>query len=371
MDYLVTSDIHLGHRRVPTLHIANSFRKQILNKQNQKLDLIFIAGDLFDRLIESNSKELLTCIGLFTDLLNYCFNNEIKLRILEGTPSHDHYQNRILVKLNEVRKNKVDLKYFDTLDIEYIEEFDKHVLYLPDEWTHDHDLLESQIEEKLREHAIQQIDISILHTQFQYQVAGIPFKGFTLKEPYFLNLTKGYIHIGHFHNHSTFDRISAQGSLERLSHGQEEEKGHTVVINGAISFIPNPHAYIFKTINVNTRTTLNRLDEHIFQYPKESYIRIAMTRDHPFNLSFQELKLRYMDYHIERKVSGSTSDSSTGTYIVSDEELELLDSFIIDSDIKNTLASLVRSKYELSEQEDLILTNHLEVFNNAASTDTN
>lgn len=369
MNYLVFSDVHLGHRRVPTKHIATSVRRQILSKENNDLDLFFIAGDLFDRLIESNSNELLVCIELFNDILNYCNFHDIKLRILEGTPSHDNSQNRILVKLNDVRdeKDKVDLKYFESLDIEYLQEYGKHILYIPDEWTHDHDLLERQIEEKLREYSVPKVNIAILHSQFKYQVAGIPYTGFCLKEEYFLRKVSEHIHIGHYHNHSTFDRITAQGSLDRLRHNEEEDKGHVVVREGILTFIPNPNAYTFKTINVNTRTTLDRLDTLISKLPKGSYVRINMTRTHPFNLNFNEIKIRYMDYHIERKVSGDTSESGSITDIISDDQLELLDSFIIDSDISKTLSTLVRTKYELTDSELARLDEHLKVFDHVSS----
>lgn len=363
MRYLVTSDIHLGNRRTPTRHIANSFEKQILSEENKGLDLIIIAGDLFDRLIESNSKELLICLEVFEKLFTYCYVNKIKLRILEGTPSHDNLQNRIVVKLNELREKKVDLLYFDSLDIEYMSDFNKYLLYIPDEWTHDHDLLEKQIEEKMSSLSIHQVDISIVHTQFAYQVAGFPFKGFTLKEAYFLSITKEQIFIGHFHTHSTFDRINAQGSLERLSHGQEEDKGHMVCIDNTPIFIPNPNAYIYKTLNVNIKTTLNRLDELITKYPKKSYIRIKMNRSHPFNVNFNELKLRYLDYHLEKKLTGEGSEDSSITNILGDRELEMLDSFIINSDIKGTLRELVLANNELNLNETQLLDKHLEVFN--------
>lgn len=364
MHYLVTSDVHLGHRKTPTLHIANSFRKCILNKQHKDIKVLFISGDLFDRLLDANSKDILIILELLDQLLNYCFVNKIKLRVLEGTPSHDWNQPQILPKLNDMRvENKVDLKYFRSLDIEYMADENKYILYVPDEWVHEHDELERQIEEKLLHHGIAQVDIAIMHGQFQYQFAGIPYMGFHFKEDYFLKLVKGFIHVGHYHNYTSFDRIVANGSLERLAHRQEEDKGYVIVKGTSYEFIVNPNAYIYKTIPVTKRTTLNKLDKDISQYPHNSYIRIQMTRDHPFNINFQELKVRYLDYFMERIVKGDESGNNSITDIISDTELELMDSFIIDTDLKETLTSLVLTKYSLTDPEKNVFNNYLNVFN--------
>lgn len=371
LKYLVCSDIHLGHRKTPTLHIANSFRKCILNKHNKDVKIIFIGGDLFDRLLDVNSKDILIILELMDQLLNYCYVNNIKLRVLEGTPSHDWNQPQILAKLNDLRtENKPDLRYFKNLDIEFMPEENKHVLYIPDEWTHCHDSLEKQIQEKLNQYAISQVDIAIMHGQFQYQFAGIPYTGFYFRENYFLNLVKGFIHVGHYHNYTTFDRIVANGSLERLAHRQEEDKGYVVVNGNSYTFIKNEDAYTYKTIPVTKRSTLNTLDKAINLYPPNSYLRIQMTRDHPFNTGFQELKLRYMDQKLERLVKGDDTDTGITSDVLSDNELEVLDSFIIDTNIKETLKAIVVAKYDLTPTELSKFDGYLEVFNNLDVVET-
>ena len=137
--YLVTSDVHLGHENTPTTHIIQSFKTHILSDKHKDIDILFISGDLFDRLLDLNSKEVYFIIEFFNYLLSYCTVNNIRLRVLEGTPSHDWGQSQILVKLNDIRTNKCDLKYHKVLDIEYIEELNHHILYIPDEWTNSHD----------------------------------------------------------------------------------------------------------------------------------------------------------------------------------------------------------------------------------------
>lgn len=371
MNYAVFSDIHLGHLKTPTEHIIKSFKDSILIEENKKLDVFFIAGDLFDRLLDLNSKEVYYIIEFFNYLLNYCYENDILLRVLEGTPGHDWQQSSILVKINDIRKHKCDLKYFKVLDIEYIERFNKYVLYIPDEWTNSHNELEKQIKEKLNFYSISQVDIAILHGQFKYQLAGKNYNGFYFKEEYFLKLVKGYIHVGHYHMYTTFDRILANGSLERLAHGEEHPKGYIIVNDDKYTFVENKNSYTYATLNITKATTIEKLDKLIHRYSKNSYIRLLLNKDHPFNINFNEIKLRYLDYHLKKVIKEHISESNSLTYIISDSELEVSDVFTIDADIYNLLINSVNSKNVLTEQENVKFLKYIEIFKNITDNTLN
>lgn len=362
MKYLVTSDIHLGHKNTPTTHICNTIRKQILSEQNKSIDILFISGDFFDSLLDANSKELLTIIELFNDLLTYCFINNILLRVLEGTPSHDRNQSEILVKLNDIRNNKCNLIYHKVLDIEYIKEHNKYVLYIPDEWVHDHTILEKQIQDKMLEYSISQVDIGIFHGQFAYQLVGKKYSGFHYKEEYFLPLIKGFIHVGHYHTYSTFDRIIANGSLERLAHGEEQPKGYLIVEDSNYTFIENPLAYTYLTLNVTAATTLDRLDKYINKLKPDSHIRLLLPRDHSFNITFQDLKLRYLDYNIKKLIKENISESSSVTYILTDSVLDTSNTYTLDVNIHDTLFNNLTTKNTLVESEVKKLLNYISIF---------
>lgn len=369
MKYANTSDNHLGHLKTPTAHIINSFKTTILTEGNKDLDILFIAGDLFDRLLDLNSKEVQLIIEFFNYLLTYCYVNNILLRILEGTPGHDWQQSTILVKLNEIRTNKCDLKYHKFLDIEYIERVDKYVLYIPDEWTSSHDELELQIQEKLNQYSITQVDIAIMHGQFKYQLAGKKYHGFYFKEEYFLNLVRGYIHVGHYHMFSKFDRIIANGSLERLAHGEEAPKGYVIVEDNNYTFIENKNAYTYATLNITNATTLDRLDKLISKFPINSYIRLLVSKEHEFNINFNELKLRYLDYHMKKIIKENISDSNSITYILDEsDQLEVSDSFILDSNIHQTLLTNIKAKHELTNPEMGKLLGYVEIFKHVEET---
>lgn len=370
MKYLVTSDVHLGHKKTPTRHIIASFSDTILTEANKDIDVLFINGDLFDRLLYLNTPEAQMVIHFFHHLLDYCYVNDILLRVLEGTPSHDYFQSSILFKMNEIRTHKVKMKYFRTLDIEYMEEFNKHILYIPDEWCSDQLELERQINQKLSLLNITKVDISMLHGSFKYQTKGMQTEAFSFDEEYFFNLTTGFIHIGHFHTYTYLDRIIANGSLERLAHGEEEDKGYVIVNGNTYQFVVNPFSYTYKTIPITAKTTLASLDKQIFKYPKESFIRLQMKPDHEFNTIFQDLKVRYKDYFVKKLIKDTSSDSNSVTYILSEDTLELSENLFLDTNIKEALQSLIMAKHPLTPSEQTKMMDYLQVFDTARSEET-
>ena len=364
MKYIVTSDIHLGHSKTPTSHIIASFKKHVLSDANKDADVLFIAGDLFDHLLYMNTKEAQQCISFSHYLLQWCVDNDVTLIILEGTPSHDWYQSSLLPKLNDLREVKAKLHYHKVLDIQYLPEHQKHVLYIPDEWCKDQESLESQISAKLQEHGIEKVDIAILHGQFRYQLNGRPSSAFCYDEAYFLNLVREYIHIGHYHIYSEFDRIIANGSLERLAHGEEQPKGYLVVNNGVKAFIENPDAYTYLTIPVTDRTTQAKLDKIIFGCRKDSHIRLKMKPSCKYNAIFSELKIRYADYNLKKliKDEGDTSEDITATYITGDDSLEIAENMFLETNIYEALMNAVQAKYQLTQSEQDKLVKYAQVF---------
>lgn len=349
MKYLVTSDIHLGHKKTPTKHIANSFRKNILRDENKNLDIIFISGDLFDRLLDLNEEDVQIILKLLSDLLNFCSDNDIQLRVLEGTPSHDWNQSQMLISLNSMRSKEVDLLYVKVLDIEYNTKHNKYILYIPDEWVHSHDELEKQISKKLADLHITNVDIAILHGQFEYQLRGHK-PPFYFKENYFLNLVKGFIHVGHYHSFTTYDRILANGSLERLAHGEEEPKGYIIVDNDKYEFIINDYSYIYKTIKVNAQMTLDKLTRMICKYPKNSYIRLVINPKSDLYNNSDKLQLKFLDYMV-KIIKDEDFEKNNASYINSEVVLNNdFETFQIGN-LEQFLQESVTSKYTLTDSQ--------------------
>lgn len=369
MKYIVISDIHLAHLRTPTEYIIKNLYKYFLTEENKDVDVIFIGGDVYDRSIDVKSKENLNIMTFFGHLLNFCYNNNIQLRVLKGTPGHDYDQIEVLVTLNELRKEKeigVDLKYFPILDIDYLDKFDKYVLFIPDEWSRDHDVIERDVRKRMEELGLTQVDIAITHSQFNHHIPNLPDHIFRYKEDFFLEIVKGFTHNAHVHTPNQFDRIITQGSFDRLAHGEEEDKGYVKVIDGDWTFIKNPDSFIYKTLRVTKNDTLATLDEKVSRYPEGSHIRFNLPKDNHFNLNFKDLILRYNAYRISRKV-GDETEHQLMTNIISDEEFDMSDFDFINSDFRGTVESNILNKYELNESEKSKLKDYLEIFRGSES----
>ena len=269
------------------------------------IDLICIVGDLFDTLLEFNSNDGVNITIWMNWLLEYCALNNIILRVLEGTPSHDWKQSiwfDTIIKFNHL---PVNFKYVSDLSIEYIEELDIQVLYVPDEWNADNLVTYRQVVELLRDNNLSQVDMAFMHGQFDYQIpnhlAKIPRHDSNLYIP----LVKYYISIGHVHIFSYYENIIAQGSFDRISHNEEDPKGAIEMIlhkdgNKSFNFIENKNARIFKTLDIKSLDMdkiYTKINKALKTIPAQSFVRLRVPRKSPILANFKELTIKYSNIH--------------------------------------------------------------------------
>jgi DNA repair exonuclease SbcCD nuclease subunit len=285
----VFSDIHLGSKKNRAADIVKALDVAIFeNKENTQLDIIFLAGDVFDRLLELNCEEIPVIDYWITRLLEYCAKYDILLRVLEGTPSHEWKQSIRFITISKMLKLPVNIQYFDNIDIEYIEEFNIHVLYIPDEIKPTTEETLDTVKELLASRGISKVDYAIMHGSMDYQLGpGMHNSPHHSSEEY-LQLVKHYIFIGHIHTHSRYDRIIAQGSFDRLSHGQEEPKGYVkAFVDGNSSnvfFIENKLAREHITIDVtgmDLEKSMNHIRSLTVNLRPNACVRIESREDNP------------------------------------------------------------------------------------------
>lgn len=313
--YLVFSDVHFGHRRTSTLEIIKHLDQMFSShkKWAKDLDIIYIAGDLFDRRLDIGSTDAVLSIGFLLKLVKYCSKNNIKLRILEGTPDHDVQAASMVAMIVDKLNLDIDFKYIDVLHIEYIEDFDRHILYLPDKWDTP-DNTYSQIKAMLKKHNISMVDTVIMHGQFGFQIpyAELPSSH---DEANFTKITRGLIHAGHIHNHTNKGKIVNQGSFDRLAHGEEEDKGALLVTGDkdkySWEFIVNKHAKIYKTIDIDTvipNDIFKYVDKVVVGVPEGSYIRFKVPMGSPIPTMMKELRNRHIRLNLSYKYDGENED---------------------------------------------------------------
>lgn len=375
IDYLTISDVHLGHRRNKAKDIISNldhyFDHYKSTSQFSQLDIIFIAGDLFDQLLEFSNDDIHEAALWLSRLMSFCSRFRIKLRILEGTPSHDWKQSKIantIVAMATMIGMELDFKYVDTLLIEYIEDLDIHVLYIPDEYSSDTSITFDHVKQLLAENHLGQVDIGIFHGMFHYQLKNVPGTHHKHSEADYLGIVRYFINIGHIHSFSVYDRIIAQGSFDRMSHGEEEPKGGVVCHlradgNNSFDFVENIRAKIFKTIEVrylDLDKALAHVDKHVKGLPLDSYVRIKAKKDHPLYIAFDQLKLRHLEYNFSKSDIDEEPVGQIAPIDLVQVEEQYVAITITNNNIVELLSEAVVNKYALNDKQRQILSSTLE-----------
>lgn len=305
-DVLTISDIHNGNRNTPGQFILQNLRILLGDFSTKDtnfpdLKLILIAGDFWDDTVHVSDRVITDVLVFWHLFCKWCIYKGITVRLLEGTPRHDRQQNRLLVTYTEQNFPELDFKFFDDIKVEIHQKLNLSLLYIPDECrpTADQVYLDA-CHEVHTVHGLDQVDIGVMHGMFQYQLGTIPMNHKVYREDQWLQLVRGFITIGHIHNRSFYERIFAQGSFDRLRHGEEEPKGaYYFQEKGKGEWIPifieNKYAKIYKTFTIKKplEESLPKLEKDLSHLPKESHVRIKAKTGHPILESLPELRKRF------------------------------------------------------------------------------
>lgn len=359
--YIVISDIHLGHKRNKTTDIITALY-HFFQTDRSDLNIIFLAGDVFDDLLDLSEEYIYDISIWMMWLMRYCQRTNTLLRVLEGTPRHDRQQSRLfeIVKDVDATCANVDLLYVKALNIEYIPTLGIHVLYVPDEWNASTDKTLEQVKELMSCIGIDKVDISIMHGVFGYQlptnVKTVPMHS----EVEYLALTRYYIHIGHVHTFSIYERIIANGSFDRLCHNEEHPKGGVEVCirkNGTSEywFIENKLAKTFITLTI-THTEIESIIKYIERKVKhlrpDSCIRIKAKKDHPAMLGLEHLKNYFPTFNFTKIALDEVDDDQY--QLMSDvlvSESTFIPITITRDNIKDLLTEEIRNNHTMTTKQ--------------------
>ena len=125
------SDIHIGASDDNLLY--ENLKEFFLNKILKDIpDMIVVCGDISHDTLSLNSQSGKIYLKFAKELMNICAENDIKLRIIKGTQSHDRNQLDIF-NIQEYDK-KIDMKIFNTVsDEETIQGYE--FLSIPEEYV--------------------------------------------------------------------------------------------------------------------------------------------------------------------------------------------------------------------------------------------
>lgn len=280
------SDIHLGNRRTSAEYIINNLNTYLTNDVAMAdIDLLFLAGDVFDTQLMLSSEDVPLIQMWIAKLLLLCKKHNVTLRVLEGTPSHDRAQSEQFKTVENMLRmtgdHNVDLVYVDKLCIEHIDRFNIDVLYVPDEWNVSNEETQEEVKNLLAAKGLSSVDYSVMHGTFEHQLPP-HIKSPKHNNAYYESITKQLIFVGHIHIYSINNKVVSHGSFDRIGHGDESNKGYikvNVFDDGhyVINFIENKNANIYKTvtsINETTEQLMERLSVIVRDLPINSNVRI-------------------------------------------------------------------------------------------------
>jgi len=264
MKILHISDIHMGHPRVHASITYNSLRTHVYPLLSD-VDVLIIGGDTADRGLALDSSPSRIIVQFLMDLCDLIKKYNFLLRIVRGTWSHDRDSVRIINTIAKSKRVSNKVKYFDTIEIEYIKKFNRSFMYVPDDVPFDD--LEHRIINKIKDTKTGKVDVMVFHGAMKHALPYMP------KVP--VNTVNadnwnGYINevccCGHIHQRSVYkNKFIFSGSFDRSCHGDEGAKGCFLIDlkddgTRRIKFIENPSAVIFKTLDFNNISMSDGID---------------------------------------------------------------------------------------------------------------
>lgn len=330
-NYVVVSDIHLYHRRTPTQHIIDAWWLWIAkhSAKIRKCKFFIIAGDIFDRFIPSHYPDILMVNRFFYNFGLWLADNNITLLVLEGTDTHDRKQFAALLPI--LSGTKVNVKYYDTVCVDVLDGMS--ILFIPDNWNRDATVTVADAKLALANRGLRRVDIAVMHGAFDYQLPMLKHGNFPQAE--MEDLVEYRIHIGHVHIPSHNGKVDAQGSFDRLAHGEEHAKGGNAFINNRKYRLVNDNAYPYVTLPITS------MHPDVFNYQIAStveamnyigWLRIHAARTHPVFEHFPDITSRHHTIRFERQyealatVVSQTQHLPLVTHLTTDSVIELIKS---------------------------------------------
>ena len=350
---VMIADIHFGALPVERLYNELEIFLEFIEKKS--LDFIVILGDWFDKKINLNSKDAKYSTVFFERICQVCIDNDIKLRIIQGTESHDNSQLEVLEIL---AKNKpVDFKvFYEVTEEELFPDF--NVLYVPEEYI-------NSIDEKYGKYMNKKYDMIFGHGMIQEVkfAALIQSSETTMKKaPIFkskmlCDMCYGPIFFGHIHTKDIFnDRLYYVGSYSRWKFGEEEDKGFYYVKyendtkEFEAKFIVNNKAMKYDTIEIYEK------ESGFYKLNTENQIKYIQNLIKSFEYDFLRLQFYIPQGYENENLLINMVNESLGKY----KNLKL--DFKVNSKIK--------SKREVEEKINLLLDKYGFIFDNKIDTYT-
>lgn len=274
------ADIHFGALDPKTQY--NILKEQFVDKLvNLPLDIVALAGDLFDHKTMANSDLIMYALLFVEYLVNTIIRpKNITLIIIAGTAGHDAKQLKLLYKY--LQDTSIDVRIVETIKFEYVK--GHKILCIPEL---------AGIDESIYQYYLSQwYNQVIMHGTIKGAVAKDEVgecRLFHIED--FINCT-GPIISGHVHEPGCFNKyFYYTGSPYSWSFSDHDNKGFLIVISNKVTRMHYTHherieSFRYETINLDNLVssdvnTIIQYIDHIKEEKGIDYIRIEFELEVP------------------------------------------------------------------------------------------
>jgi len=273
---LSTSDWHLGNSRVPAINICNRLREVMFPLLSQT-DLLNIGGDVWDTLL-SQSKETNEIVSFLIDMLRICSENNVVVRVLLGTFSHDRDQSIVFKTYQDKCHFTNDLRYIDTVYLEEISFLGVRILYLPDDLPYESsEACLAAVSEMMAVRGWTWVDYVFGHGYFEHMLPPhIPRQPkCTFRVAQFTSFVRRYVCMGHIHLSDITGQVFYNNSFDRIAHGEENPKGLMYIedlgTSAKLHFVENKKATKFITLDLSKYKDTETIGHHYLDLIKKKF----------------------------------------------------------------------------------------------------
>ena len=244
-----------------------------------RIDMITIAGDIFDHKLMGNSEGIYYAIKFVDDVVNLAKKLNSTIIMIHGTFSHDADQLKLFYHYQE--RNDVDIRIRNNICMEQVG--NARILCISELYGVPEDTYHEYL------HGKGLYDEAIIHGTFEGAVYGNNVGNgrlFNMKD--FSNCT-GFIISGHVHTPGCFQKYFYYcGTPYRYKFGEEEDKGFLITAHDLDN---NMHYAYFNTIISDTYITL-KLDKLADVNPQNIINKINATKIEQ-NIDFLKVKFNF------------------------------------------------------------------------------
>lgn len=301
--FISLSDVHLNHVNTHTDDILERLDEYVLNPTLlSSIHAVFIVGDFWDKLVDLenvNSCSIKTWINKF---LRISVKYNLIVYVMEGTFTHDRHQSRVFITENENSNINANIKFIESITIEYLPDFNLNLLFVPDDIKPNPDDVWKLVKLELDKYNLEQVDFAFTHGTYEHHLpphVHVPKHTNARYE----SITKHYILNGHIHTHSINGKIITHGSVDRIAHGEEGPKGFIKIEldyddNCNITFIENKKAKLYITIDCRNLTIEEAYTKiaTFTHYREDTNFRLYIAKNDPIGFGLKLLREKYPQY---------------------------------------------------------------------------